>query len=138
MSLRQSIAALSALLWLGAFSVPAVLAAESAPAAASSVAHAEAPRPDINAKMLIERKGCLSCHSLNGKGGKMGPPLQSVAAWSDPDRMRKYIRDPRSVNPRSIMRQIPLTDDELEAVVEFLQSYKGTAKAPTNWPGKPK
>lgn len=85
------------------------------------------------AKMLIERKGCLNCHSLNGRGGKMGPPLQSTAAWSGPDRMRQYIHDPRSVNPKSIMPVLHLSDEEIDEIVEFLQSFKDTAEAPKGW-----
>lgn len=89
-----------------------------------------------NAKILIERKGCLVCHNLNGKGGRKGPPLQHVAAWSDPERMRAYISDPKSVNPGSVMPRPRLKDEELDAIVEYLQSFRETAKAPENWPGK--
>lgn len=93
-------------------------------------------RADMNAEVLLERKGCLTCHSLLGKGGRMGPPLQSTAAWSDAERMRQYIKDPKSVNPKSIMPRSRVTDAELDAVVEYLQSFKGEAKAPEGW--KPK
>jgi cytochrome c2 len=89
-----------------------------------------------NAKILLERKGCLVCHNLNGKGGRKGPPLQHVAGWSDPERMRNYISDPKSVNPGSIMPQVRLKDAELDAIVEYLQSFKDSAKVPENWPGK--
>lgn len=86
-----------------------------------------------NAKMLIERKGCLSCHSLNGKGGKMGPPMQTIAAWSDAERMTQYITDPKSVNPGSIMPNLRLKEEEIAVIVEFLQSFKDTAVAPKGW-----
>jgi len=89
-----------------------------------------------NAKILIERKGCLVCHNLNGKGGRKGPPLQHVAAWSDPERMRAYISDPKGINPGSIMPPARLKDEELDAIVEYLQSFKDSAQAPENWPGK--
>lgn len=89
-----------------------------------------------NPKILLERKGCLVCHNLNGKGGRKGPPLQHVAAWSDPERMRAYIMDPRSVNPGSIMPPARLKENELEAIVEYLQSFRDSAKAPESWPGK--
>lgn len=86
-----------------------------------------------NAKMLIERKGCLTCHSLNGKGGKMGPPMQSIASWSDAARMTKYITDPKSVNPGSIMPKPRLKEAEIAAIVEYLMSFKDTAVAPKWW-----
>jgi mono/diheme cytochrome c family protein len=93
-------------------------------------------RAQMKADLLIERKGCLTCHSLLGKGGRMGPPLQSTPAWSPPDRMRQYILDPKSVNPKSIMPPSRLTDAEVDQIVEYLQSFKDEAKAPEEWPGK--
>jgi len=89
----------------------------------------------MSGKMLVERKGCLSCHSLLGRGGKMGPPLQSIVSWSDAERMTKYIGNPKSVNPRSIMPKVRLKEAEIEAIVEYLQGFKDTAKAPKNWKG---
>ncbi len=90
-------------------------------------------RAEANGKTLIERKGCLDCHSLMGRGGSAGPPLQATPSWSPPDRMRQYIKDPRSVNPGSIMPASSMTDDEIGAVVDFLQSFKDSAKAPEGW-----
>lgn len=93
-------------------------------------------RAQMNADVLIERKGCLMCHTLLGKGGKMGPPLQSTAAWSAPERMRQYILDPKSVNPKSIMPPSRLTDEEVDQMVDYLQSFKDEAKAPAGWKGE--
>jgi mono/diheme cytochrome c family protein len=93
-------------------------------------------RAELNGKILIERKGCLTCHSLLGQGGRMGPPLQSTPSWSPPDRMRQYILDPKSVNPKSIMPPSRLTDEEVDAMVAYLQSFKGEAKAPEGWKGE--
>jgi mono/diheme cytochrome c family protein len=93
-------------------------------------------RAEANGKTLIERKGCLNCHSLMGQGGNAGPPLQATPSWSPPDRMRQYIKDPHSVNPASIMPASAMTDDEIGAVVDYLQSFKGSAEAPEGW--KPK
>ena len=90
----------------------------------------------MSPKLLIERKGCLSCHTLLGKGGRMGPPLQSTPAWSDPERMYQYIKDPKSVNPKSIMPAARLKDAEIQAIVDYLQTFKKDAKAPKGW--KPK
>ena len=66
----------------------------------------------------------------------MGPPLQSTASWSAPERMRQYILDPKSVNANSMMPAGKLTDAEVDAIVAYLQSFKGESKAPEGW--KPK
>ncbi len=87
----------------------------------------------MNAKQLLERNGCLMCHSLNGKGGKMGPPLQSVAAWADAERVFNYIKDPKKTNPKSMMRPSRMTDEQIQAVTDLIMSYKSTAKAPKGW-----
>jgi len=109
------------LLWTTAV---ALAAATYAPATA---------RAEANGKTLVERKGCLDCHSLMGRGGSAGPPLQATPSWSPPDRMRQYIKDPRSMNPGSIMPASSMTDAEIAAVVDYLQSFKGTAEAPEGW-----
>ena len=90
----------------------------------------------LNPEQLLERNGCMMCHSLNGKGGKMGPPLQSIAAWADGERVFNYIKAPKQVNPKSVMRPSRMTDEQIKAVTELIMSYKDTAKAPKGW--KPK
>lgn len=111
----------AAILWTAALALAAAIVV---PATAKA---------EANGKTLVERKGCLTCHSLMGQGGTAGPPLQATPAWSPPDRMRQYIKDPRSVNPASIMPPSNMTDEELAAVVDFLQSFKDSAEAPAGW-----
>jgi mono/diheme cytochrome c family protein len=111
------------------------LAAGAALAVALGTAATDA-RAGMDGKILIERKGCLACHSLMGNGAHMGPPLQNTPAWSPPERMRKYILDPKSVNPKSIMPAAHLSDADVDAIVTYLQGFKGEAKAPEGW--KPK
>jgi len=89
-----------------------------------------------NGKQLIQRKGCLTCHSLNGKGGHLGPPLQTTPSWSGPERMARYLHNPRDVNPKAIMPNLHLKDAEIQAIVKFLQSFKDTATAPKGWKAK--
>jgi len=114
----------AAILWTTATTALALAAVVTAPATV---------RAEANGKTLIERKGCLDCHSLMGRGGSMGPPLQATPSWSPPDRMRQYIKDPRVVNAGSMMPASSMTDEEIGAVVDYLQSFKEGAKAPEGW-----
>lgn len=90
---------------------------------------------DEKAKQLLERNGCLMCHSLLGKGGKMGPPLQSIPAWADAARIAAYIKDPKAVNEKSIMRPSRLTDAEIQTITDYIMTFKDTAQAPKGWKG---
>jgi cytochrome c551/c552 len=97
---------------------------------------AQGAMAQLNAKQLIERNGCLMCHSLNGKGGKMGPPMQSIAAWADADRIFNYILNPKTTNPKSMMRPSRMNAEEIQAITDLIMSYKDTAKAPKGWKAK--
>lgn len=73
---------------------------------------------------LLAQKNCLMCHALGGKGGQMGPPLEAVKNWSNVDRIVNYIRDPKSVNPKSIMPASDLDDAALHRLAEYIMGLK--------------
>jgi len=73
-----------------------------------------------SARVLIQEKGCLTCHSLHGEGGKLAPPLEAVYQWSNVDRVTTYIRDPKSVFQRSVMPGYALTEQELRQMADYI------------------
>ena len=74
---------------------------------------------------VFQTRGCLNCHSLHGKGGKFGPPLDTIGQTLSKEDIERYVRDPKSVNPRAMMPpQTELSDREREAVAEFLSGLK--------------
>ena len=74
---------------------------------------------------VFQNKGCMNCHSLHGTGGTVGPPLDHVGRHMPAEEIEHYVRDPRSVNPKSEMPpQTGLNDRELEEVARFLASLK--------------
>jgi cytochrome c oxidase subunit 2 len=77
---------------------------------------------------------CVACHTITGvSGGVLGPNLsfvgsrQTIAAGilpNDSAGMARWLRDPLREKPGSLMPTIDLTDDEIAALVAYLQSRK--------------
>jgi len=77
---------------------------------------------------------CLICHTIEGiSGGIMGPNLTHLASRTTiaggvlpntAESLTRWIRNPASVKPGSRMPTIPLTDQEIAALVSYLQSLK--------------
>jgi len=79
-------------------------------------------------------QSCASCHAVAGTdfAGTAGPDLtgfgnrQKVAGfWDQTDEnMAKWIKDPASMKPGSLMPAVPLADEEIEALVAYLKDLK--------------
>ncbi len=81
-------------------------------------------------KQIYEQK-CKSCHSIGGAGGpmaKLGGPLDDVGAKHDEAWLRAYFADPKSKIPDSKMPKMNLSEDDWNAVTQYLLSLKGAAK----------
>ncbi|MDA8101008.1 MAG: cytochrome b N-terminal domain-containing protein, partial [Nitrospiraceae bacterium] len=74
---------------------------------------------------VFNRSGCIACHSIQGKGGAVGPDLTHVASRR-PDREwhLRHFRDPQAVSPGSIMPKIDLSDKELNELTDYMLSLK--------------
>ncbi len=79
---------------------------------------------------------CMACHRFDGAGdGTMGPDLArplNPAEWFQPDALRKFIRDPKSVRdwPDAKMAAADpesLPDADIDAIVAWL-TYKARRK----------
>lgn len=76
------------------------------------------------------KKGnCLACHQIEGGelAGTVGPPLVAMKSrFPERQKLWAQIYDSTAKNPNSMMppfgRHGILTDDELEAVVDFIHS----------------
>lgn len=74
---------------------------------------------------VFQTSGCMNCHSLNGKGGNIGPALDRVGQQYTKEEFEHLIRNPKSVNPDAAMPpQTQLSDQELEEVATFLSNLK--------------
>ncbi|MCB1165045.1 MAG: c-type cytochrome [Leptospiraceae bacterium] len=67
---------------------------------------------------------CVACHAVNGKGGNVGPALDGVASRFDRPYLVKWLHNPQEVKPGTAMPKLPLTDQEIEQIVDFLMTLK--------------
>ncbi len=68
---------------------------------------------------------CSMCHQVAGAGGKMGGPLDAVGSKHDAEFLRKIIKDPKAVDPKSRMKAYPsLSEKEMDDLVAYLLTLK--------------
>jgi len=72
----------------------------------------------------VDRNDCTACHSIYGKGGKLGPDLTHVGSKRDADWLMRHFKDPQSVSPGSIMPKVFLQDRELKELTDYMLSLK--------------
>lgn len=75
---------------------------------------------------LFMSKGCYGCHKVEGVStGKLGVELSEVGLKWGFDYLRESLEDPKANNIESIMPAMPLTEDEMEALLIYLKSLNG-------------
>jgi nitric oxide reductase subunit C len=67
---------------------------------------------------------CTACHSVQGKGGNVGPALDGVANKYDHQYLDKWLLDPFAVKKDTKMPKLPLTDAERNDIVSYLLTLK--------------
>lgn len=77
------------------------------------------------AMKIIKAKGCLSCHTINGSGGSVGPNLSKEGLSGHSVKWLKVqIADPGKHFPGSIMPKFNLNAKRLNEVAQYLESLK--------------
>ena len=114
-------------------SLPRLNAAPPAPVARveTEVAAQQADAGVIKyGKTLYRQEGCFTCHRLNGEGGGVGPDLTTEGSRGrTTEWLIGHFKDPPSYVHGSVMPPFKnLTDQQLKALTEFLQSQKGATK----------
>lgn len=82
------------------------------------------PGPELGQR-LFAQKGCIGCHSVGGRGGKVGPALDGVAQRRTADWIVKHFRDPAAISPDTVMPKFNFTESEIRALASFLTSMTG-------------
>jgi mono/diheme cytochrome c family protein len=87
---------------------------------------------------LFDSIGCMGCHTVNGRGGTVGPNLSDEA---DKGRSRQWlttqIRDPRANDPDTLMPSYDnLSKDKVSDLVDYLMTLSGKNSSQNKMPGK--
>ncbi len=88
------------------------------------------PKPDLAVVENVKRpqvfsQMCVACHSLKGQGGQVGPALDGVGGRRDRAYILAWLRDPLAVKPDSKMPKLPLSENEIAELTDFLSSQVG-------------
>ena len=84
---------------------------------------------------LVQQSACVMCHTIRGTaaGGRIAPDLTHVGSRvslgagtlaNNPTNLAIWISDSQTVKPRTLMPPVPLSTEELDALVAFLEGLK--------------
>ncbi len=73
-------------------------------------------------RALIARSGCYACHQVRGqeKFRSEAPPLSSLAAKTGGALLRRWLKEPRAVDPNATMPNFQLADREIDELTNYL------------------
>ncbi|MHB8647493.1 MAG: cytochrome c oxidase subunit II [Thermomicrobiales bacterium] len=85
--------------------------------------------------MLFQQQTCASCHAIAGTGAsaQVGPDLthfggrDTIGAGvldNTPENLAKWLKDPQAVKPGNHMPDLQLTDDQIRALVAYLEAQQ--------------
>jgi len=89
----------------------------------------------ITGEQVFEHTACINCHTVSGTpaNGRFGPDLTHLmsrttiaagAAENTRENLRLWIEDPDKIKPGSLMPAMKLTDADLDAVVNYMETLR--------------
>lgn len=70
---------------------------------------------------LIHELQCSFCHSINGRGGTVGPDLAMAPHAQDEEWLMGHFQNPQQQVPGSVMPQLNLLPSETDAIIAYIQ-----------------
>ena len=89
----------------------------------------------VAGRLVFETTACINCHAISGTpaNGRFGPDLThlmsratlaSGAADNTRENLRLWIQNPDAIKPGSLMPAMKLSDADLEALVNYLETLR--------------
>ncbi len=86
-------------------------------------------------KKVWHKYDCIGCHTILGNGSYFAPDMTKIAERKPVEYLKRYLKDPKSVNPNVSMPKLGMNDREIDDLMAFLEWI---SKVNTNnWPPKP-
>ncbi len=81
---------------------------------------------------LLRFYGCVTCHDLPVKpfAPRRGPDLDRVGEKTTGAWLKRWLPDPAALAPDAKMPRVPLTGEDLDALVAFLMAQRGRQALP--------
>ena len=85
--------------------------------------------------IAIDKYGCGGCHTIPGVAGAtatVGPPLTNIASrgvlgghlTNTPDNMERWIKKPQQVDPKNVMPDLGVTDQDAKDITAYLYTLR--------------
>jgi cytochrome c1 len=85
--------------------------------------------------IAIDKYGCGGCHTIPGVAGAnatVGPPLTNIASrgvlgghlTNTPDNMMRWIQHPQRVDPKNVMPDMGVTDQDARNITAYLYTLR--------------
>jgi cytochrome c2 len=73
-------------------------------------------------RALMEKAGCFACHLVKGHEGfrSEAPPLESVALKTGGEALKRWLKDPKSLDANASMPNFHLSDADIEALTHYI------------------
>ncbi len=75
-------------------------------------------------KEIYHEYACYGCHKIAGNGGEMGPDLSTVGSRLRPEYLAAFLKNPQTFIPGTPMKISGLWEEEAQALVAYLMSFK--------------
>jgi ubiquinol-cytochrome c reductase cytochrome b subunit len=93
--------------------------------AQNATALESAPAPAVAGAQLFQANGCAACHTVNGLGGRIGPPLNGLPHRHDKAWVATHFTNPRALSPGSTMPPYNFSGRDMERIIAYLFSLPG-------------
>jgi len=73
---------------------------------------------------LFAGAGCQLCHTIDIKGGEVGPSLTYIGLKRNGENLEKLLKDPEEILPGGKMPQLYLNDLQIKALADYLSGRR--------------